>query len=411
MSLSHYHEKVNKMKKFITLLFLTSTLLCSCVEVIPEETLPTTEPVETTAPTAATVPVDATEPDTPERRISFLGCGDNIVYYGNVLDASLTAGARTYNFAPMYTYVKDAIAGADIAMINQETLMAGEGYDFSYYPRFNGPQDMGHDLVDVGFDVISIANNHMLDKNADGLYATIDFWATKEVLQIGGYKSTEEYESLHILERDGIRVAFLAYTYGTNGIPLDEGSSIAIPLLEEETLRRQIKAAREASDFVIVSVHWGEEGAFTPNEEQKSYARIMTEAGADAIIGHHPHVIQPIEWLTAPDGSRTLCVYSLGNFAAEQAYDYNMVGGMISFDIVKDEAGTRIDSPLFHPTVYYFKTNFRGNTVYPMDMFTEELAASHGIGYYGNSTTLQRLREYVTDTISQEFLFVSALPE
>lgn len=346
------------------------------------------------------------DPNAPETRLSFLGCGDNIVYYGNVREAAATAGARTYNFAPTYEFVADRIKAADISFINQETLMCGEGFDLSYYPTFNGPQDMGLDLVDLGFDVVGMANNHMLDKGGAGLEACIRFWKSQPVLEIGGYTSEEDF-TYKVYEKDGVNIAFLSYTYGTNGMVLYDGYEAWIPYLDEETVKKQVSAAKAdpAVDLVFVSVHWGVEYQFQPSDEQKNYARIMTEAGADVIIGHHPHVIEPVEWLTASDGTKTLCIYSLGNFIGEQSNDFSMVGGMISFDIVKKGSAAWIEKPIFTPTVYYFNSNFYGNCIYLMTDFTEALAASHGIGpAYGNYTSLAKLRSYVTNCIAPEFL-------
>ncbi len=349
---------------------------------------------------------DTKEPEAEEKRLSFVGCGDNIVYYGNVREAAAVAqpGGRQYNFAPTYSQVAPIVSAADISFINQETLMAGEGWDFSYYPTFNGPQDMGYDLVDLGYDVVSIANNHMLDKGGAGLEATVKFWKSMNVLMIGGYESEDDYNAVRILEKDGVKIAFLSYTYGTNGITLGSGYNVVIPYLDEATVKSQIENARTQADFVFVSAHWGIEDHFTPSDEQKKYARIMADAGADVILGHHPHVIQPVEWISAEDGRKTLCVYSLGNFMAEQAYDYNMIGGMISFDIVTKGDTRSIENPVFIPTVYYFDTSFYGNCIYLLENFTAAQAASHGIAAYGHYTNLETLRKYVTDTVSPEFL-------
>ena len=399
-------------------------LLSSCGLIRPAGTAGGNTPADTSADTDGKSPsvsaavtdgadVNTDAPDTQTDKVptektvlSFLGCGDNIVYYGNVREAAAVAvsGGRQYNFAPTYSMVADLISSADISFINQETLMAGEGYEFTYYPTFNGPQDMGYDLVELGFDVIGMANNHMLDKGGDGLLSTIKFWKGQPVLEIGGYENKEDYDTLHILEKEGVKIAFLSYTYGTNGISLAAGYDLAIPYLDEQTVKTQVAKARGEADFVIVSVHWGDENSFTPNGEQKKYASIMANAGADVIIGHHPHVIQPVEWIERDGGGQTLCVYSLGNFIGEQAQDYNMVVGMISFDIVSDADGVRAENPVLIPTVYYFDTSFYGNCVYLMENFTEELAASHGIRAYQNTTTLERLRKYVTDTVDAQFL-------
>lgn len=339
--------------------------------------------------------------------VSFVGAGDNIVYYGNVRDAAscATASGRKYNFAPIYDSVKNTVQGADIAFINQETLMCGDGYAFSYYPRFNGPQDMGYDLADVGFDVVNIANNHMLDKGASGLDATIDFWRSVEgVTIIGGYKNEEEFAEPHILEVKGIRIAFLSYTFFTNSLTLPSSSPLVVPYPDEETVITQISRAHELADYLIVSVHWDQENIFTPNQAQKSFARLLSDHGVDVILGHHPHVIQPIEYLERPDGGKTLCVYSLGNFVAEMPRDYNMLGGLISFDIVKQGNKIATENVVFLPTVYYFDTSFYKNHVYFLSDFTDDLAASHGLSYYGRSISVSGIKDYLTDTIAKEFL-------
>lgn len=348
-------------------------------------------------------------PKTPvTTKVSFVGCGDNIIYKGNVIDAKALSldGGRQYNFKPMYENVYETVKNADIAFINQETVMCGEGYELSYYPTFNSPRDVGYDLLEVGYDVINIANNHMLDKGSEGLLRTIEFWNSMDCLMIGGYENETDFDSPRILEKNGIKIAFLSYTYDTNGFKVSKSSEIKIPYIEDEDIKRQVELAKANADFVAVSVHWGEEGHMTPSDEQRRVARLMADLGVDVILGHHPHVIQPVEWIDGVNGNRTLCVYSLGNFAAEQAYDYNMVGGMIMFDIVKtDDQKPYIENVVFNPTVFHYNSNFRGNKVYFMQDYTPELAARHGVsGYYKNSLYYDRLLKYAKDTISAEFL-------
>ncbi len=374
------------------------------------DTADTSNTHDTTDPTDTTDTPDTEAPDDPEIPVmsaSFVGAGDNLIFYGNVRDAASCAvsGGRAYNFAPTYASVKDTIHSADIAFINQESLMCGDGYAFSYYPRFNGPQDLAYDLAETGFDVVNIANNHMLDKGADGLEATIDFLRTVDgVSLIGGYKSQDEYAQPLVLETNGIRIAFLTYTTFTNLAKSPASSPLVIPYPDDDTVASQLARARELADFVIVSVHWGDEYTFTPNASQKSLANLLAENGADVIIGHHPHVIQPVEYIDRPDGKKTLCVYSLGNFVAEQDHDFTMLGGLISFDIVKIGDTTTAENVVFQPTVYYFNTSFYKNHVYFLKDFTEDLAASHGLAYYGKSITVEKVTEYVKNTISSEFL-------
>ena len=351
------------------------------------------------------------EPDFSDvmKTVSFVGCGDNIIYAGNIKDARAKAlpGGRQFNFKPMYEKVADIIESADVAFINQENVMAGEGYEISYYPMFNAPQELGYDLVELGYDVVNIANNHMLDKGAKGLGKTIEFWKSMDdVLMIGGYENEDDFDNIRVLEVNGIRIAFLSYTYGTNGIAKAASSDVVIPYIDDQDIIRQTALAKQKADFVIASVHWGYEGAFKPNEEQKRTAKLFADCGVDAVIGHHPHVLQPVEWITGKEGNRMLCVYSLGNFMAEQAYDYNMVGGMISFDIVQIADGKPyLENVLFTPTVFHFPSNFFNNTIYRMEDYTPALAAVHGVrGFYRHTLTYERLLSYATDTIDDEFL-------
>ena len=362
-----------------------------------------TEPVAT---------LEVSEKVKPEEQIeynvvSFLGVGDNIVYAGTVRDAQKNAqsGGRKYNFKPIYSEVSDMIEKADLSFINQETLMCGDDYAFSYYPTVNGPQDMGLDLYELGFDVVGMANNHMLDKGSAGLEKTIAFWDTVPVTTVGGYKDKADYDQVRVVEKNGIKIAFLAYAEHTNGMSPSKKYNAHIPYLKEADIEAEVKKAKECSDLVFVSVHWGDEGAFKPNALQKKYAKQFADAGVDVILGHHPHVIQPVEWIEGKEGNKTLCVYSLGNFMAEQAYAYNMVGGMISFDIVSvSGAKPTLENVVFIPTVFDWGTAFYNNKVYLLERYTAKMASNHGIKSYGRTTSLSQLRGYVDSTISPEFL-------
>lgn len=390
--------------KLLLATFCIAAILCSCSSslIAPKAEVTVTEPVQS----EDSVIENLERPE--EKRTSFVGVGDNIVYYGTVRDAKSKAvsGGREYNFKPIYSDVASIIESADIAFVNQETLMCGEGFALDYYPTFNGPQDMGYDLIELGFDVVNIATNHMADKGGSGLERTIEFWkARDEVLMIGGYDDSADYDNIRIYESNGIKIAFLAYTYGTNGITIASSYDVKVPYLNEADITRQVNAAKRVSDIVIVSAHWGEENSFTPNAEQKKYAKLMADLGVGAVIGHHPHVIQPIEWIEGKSGNKMLCVYSLGNFMAEMAADYNMVGGIISFDIAKiGEAEARVDNVSFIPTMFDFTTKFYDNHIYLLEDYTEAQASEHGIRYYGKKTSLNKLRSYVTSTIDAEFL-------
>lgn len=383
---------MKKSFKIISLLLAVLFAVCGCGEKVEEQSVPAMAKVEQKS----------------EVRLTFMGCGDNITYVGNVIEAreNAVSGGREHNFKPTYEYVLPKIENADIAFINQETVMAGDGYPITYYPTFNSPQDLGYDVVEMGYDVVNIATNHMLDMGSNGLLKTIEFWKNMDILMIGGYETQEDFETVRIYEEQGIKIAFLSFNYGTNGIPLSSSSDIKIPYIEDEDIISQIESAKQKADMVFVSMHWGDEGAFKPNNEQKRVAQLIADCGADAIIGHHPHVIQPVQWLTGKEGNKTLCVYSLGNFVAEQAYDYNMVGGIIEFEIVKNgNEKPYIENPVFTPTVYHFEKNFRNNKVYYLQDYTEQLVQKHAVkNYYGHTISLDRLLKYATDTIDKEYL-------
>ncbi|MBE6562338.1 MAG: hypothetical protein E7660_01230 [Ruminococcaceae bacterium] len=401
------------MKRFISLTLVIFTMLtlfaCNRQEPAPEETPDNTEEIIDVDVPMSEIETEPLETEPPVvYNTSFVSCGDNIIYYGNVRDAKAAAipGGRTYNFMPAYTSIKDYVASFDIAYINQETLMCGEGYELSYYPMFNGPQDLAYDLVEVGFDVINIANNHMLDKGGDGLQKTIDFWKTMPVTLIGGYSNKAEYDNVPIIERNGIKIALLSYCEMTNGLTIAAKYDTYIPYLGEADFKAHVNSVKDKCDIIVASVHWGQENVYTPNDAQKTWAKQMADAGIDVILGHHPHVIQPIEWIKGENGNETLCAYSLGNFMAEMAAAGNMVGGFLSFDITKVEGeSATVDNVLFEPTVFHFPSNFYNNHIYFMKDYSEDLAAVHGVRtYYKKPINFDMLKGIVRDTISEEFL-------
>ena len=349
-----------------------------------------------------------TEPEEPvECRITFTGTGDNIVHECLWIDARNRAlpDGRAYNFKPLFKDVASMIASADIAFINQETPMAGEDFALSAYPQFNSPQDVGYDLVELGFDVINIATNHMIDKGEKGFINTVNFLRSLDTVIIGDYLNQDELYKIKVIERGGIKIAFLAYTYSTNGISLPAKSEIIIPYIDKELIVSQIEKAKETADAVIVSMHWGEENSFVPTLGQKQFAQLMADNGVLAIIGHHPHVLQPIEWIEGTNGSKTLCVYSLGNLASGMIHPMNMIGGFISFDIVMTDKKVAVENAVFTPTIYYYGKGWLNGRVYLLKDYTPEIAATHGTHTkHGYTHTIEELWAYVTKNINAEFL-------
>ncbi|MBQ2709471.1 MAG: CapA family protein [Clostridia bacterium] len=343
------------------------------------------------------------DPPVETARIRMIAAGDNVVHPSIRIDAARRSADGGHDFLPMYADAADYIAAADAAFINQETLMGGDALGFSGYPRFNGPQQMGRDLVTLGFDVVNIANNHMADKGEAGLRGTIDFFESlPEITLIGGYRDAADYDDIRVTEHGGLRVAWLSYTEHTNGMSLPRGTELVAPYTDDEDIVRQCALAEEIADVTIVSVHWGDENR-PVNAEQRRLAALMSEHGADVILGHHPHVLQPIEWI-----GDTLCAYSLGNLASGMAEWQNMIGGFLEFELVQmSDGAVRVENPAFVPTVFHYGANNLGTHLYFLRDYTETLAAKHGTGHiYGSRATAADMRAYA-EKIMGDFLRIA----
>ncbi len=365
--------------------------------------------------TVPMVPETTTTPPKPiapgETRITFLAAGDNLIHENVFLDARSRAGEdEKYNFIDMYEGVADIIKNADIALVNQESPICGDEMGISGYPTFNSPEAVGDTLIELGFDVVNIANNHVLDKGSKGFKNTLDYWAEKPVTMIGGYHNKDEYEDICVIEEQGIKIALISYTYAATGGSLPAASELYLPRIDEAEIVRMTKKADEIADLVFVVLHWGTENSHVVNSQQKSLAKAISEAGGDAIIGAHPHVIQPVEWLTAANGSKTLVVYSLGNFISTQYENANLIGGLITFDIVKDASGEiTIENPVYNPTVTHYNKQRLGLQVYLMENYTKELADLHGNPNYGTTAekriwNLEKIKSFVTNNVDSQFL-------
>lgn len=358
-----------------------------------------------------TTPAD-TEPAAPQQtRLHFLGAGDNIMHDAILADAKKRSDDGGYAFAPMYAGIASLVSDADIAFINQEGPV-GAGTKYVGYPDFNAPLAVFETLQDLGFDVVNLANNHMLDQGEQGLIKTIDNAKNYTFLTIGGYTKAD-YDSMRILERDGVKIAFLSYTTLVNVAhkgDISSSSAYLIPYADEATIARQVTAAKEAADFVIVSMHWGEEAGwdqksnFTENAQQQRYAKLCADLGVDVVVGHHPHVVQPVTWIEGANGGKTLVYYSLGNLICTMHYAQYLVGTLCTFDLVKNADGTTaVENPMCVPTVSHYSLNRDGLQVYRLQDYSEALAAQHG-STLKNEFTYALLQKFIKETVSAEFL-------
>ncbi|MCD8500583.1 MAG: CapA family protein [Bacillaceae bacterium] len=239
------------------------------------------------------------------------GVGDILIHESLNTDAYKDG---TFDFRPMLELVKPYLQNADLAFANQETMLGGVELGLTGYPRFNSPVEVGDALLDAGIDIVSIANNHTIDIGEKAIINAINHYNQIGMLYTGSYLSEEDKKEIRLIEKNGIVFSFLAYSYGTNGIHVPEGKEYLINLIDIGAINEEIIRAKAISDVVVLSLHFGNEYEPLPNETQKLMAEEFAKTGADIIFGHHPHVLQPFDWIDQEDGRRTFVAYSLGNF-------------------------------------------------------------------------------------------------
>lgn len=256
----------------------------------------------------------------PDSTISLVAIGDIMCHNTQIKDAYKNG---IYDFSYVFTEIKDYIENADIAIGNLETTFAGSKKGYSGYPQFNTPEILATNLKDIGIDVLTTPNNHCLDTGYTGLESTIDFLDNAGISHTGTYKTPEAQNTILFKEINGVKFAFLAFTYGTNGIPIPKGKEYCVNLIDKDLILSQINLAKEGNpDVICTSMHWGVEYQRQPNDEQKDLADFLFSNGVDIIIGSHPHVLQPFEKreITLEDGTKKdeFVIYSMGNFMSAQ---------------------------------------------------------------------------------------------
>ncbi len=292
----------------------------------------------------------------------------------------------SYNFDHLFVNVKDYISTADLAIANQETIMGGDRYGYTGYPSFNTPFAISDAEVNAGFDVLLFATNHALDKTKKGILNCMEYLDTTHpnLGYVGINHSQEEYDNkIYTYEANGITVAILNYTYGTNGLAIPSDMPYIVNTLEEEKVRSDVRKAEEIADFTIVCPHWGTEYKLEPDSSQEKWANIFLEEGADLVLGAHPHVIEPIEWLTHENGNKMLVYYSVGNFvhgtsSSGKGVSNRMVGGIADVTLERNEETGEVE--IIHhgviPIVCHI-ANGTEYTVYYLEDYTEELASQN----------------------------------
>ena len=321
---------------------------------------------------------NTSEKEENEYSINLIMGGDALIH-DKLYNAYKTSNG--YDFRPIFTYLKEYLNGFDLAYYNQETVLGGSEIGLSSYPAFNSPYEVGDALIDTGFNIVSLATNHTLDRGEKAVLNSINYWKDKDVLTAGSYSSFDERDDVIIKEINNIKYTLLNYTYGTNGISVPSGKEYLVNIWPcsgnnpdndtkyqeyKEVVKKDIERVRNKVDVLMVAMHWGVEYTHVPTAYQKDIAKFLSDNGVDIIIGSHPHVVMPVTWI-----GDTLVIYSLGNMisAQETKVDENTTIGLLtSIKITKtvDESSTSIKlSNLNNELIYTYYENYTNFKVIP----------------------------------------------
>lgn len=307
--------------------------------------------------------------------------GDALIHSAVYQDAKQSDG--TYDFKPMLELIKPISSKYDLVYYNQETILGGTELGLSNYPRFNSPYEVGDAFIDAGFNLVSLATNHTMDKNEQGVINSVNYWKKQKnkVVYSGQWISAEEREKevAQVYEKNGIKYAFLSYTTWTNGLETPVGKEYLNNVYSDEKAAADIAKVKDKADIIIVAMHWGTEYSLGVDRDQDRIANYLSGLGVQLIIGAHPHVVEPVEYIN--DG-KTFVVYSLGNLISDQEGNERLTGLMMSVDIKKvvnvdDSVVITVENPraeLTYTKSYYGgKRNFK---VYPYSQLNTSLLSN-----------------------------------
>lgn len=314
----------------------------------------------------------------------------------------------SYDYTPCFRYVRDYVRSADLAIVNLEVPLDGRPY--SGYPQFSAPDALAEAARDAGFDIMTTANNHCMDRGRHGLLRTLDALDSLEISHLGTYRDSNEYATEHPMMVDchGLRLALLNYTYGTNGIEVHAPN--VVNMIDTAMMLRDLREARRReADFIIVLIHWGIEYATHSNAEQEQTARWLLEHGCDAIIGGHPHVVQNVTLDAIPGNGRypELVVYSMGNLVSNQR-DVNCDGGiMVELTLSKNPASKYISQQCHYMPYWVYRGTIDG--LYQYYIMPSSDAVAYPDSYQIGGNDLKALRLF--DSNTRQRLESCAMPD
>lgn len=284
--------------------------------------------------------------------------GDTMCHLTNIKNA-YDSSSKDYDFSNVFKNIRKYTENADITIGNLETTFAGSSRGYTGYPTFNAPEILGQNLKDIGVDVLTTANNHCMDKGISGLVSTLNFLDNYGIAHTGTSRSEDEQNTILIKDVNGIKIAFLSYTYGTNGITVPSDKTYSVNLIDKDLIKKHIASAKEQNvDVICVSMHWGIEYKLKPNSTQEELSDFLFENGVDIILGSHPHVLEPMKkrTITLNDGTTKdgFVIYSLGNFVSGQVYANTKSTVILDIQITKNSEGKiSIDSVNYTPIYLY----------------------------------------------------------
>ncbi len=346
-----------------------------------------------------------TEQATEEQQpisIDIIMVGD-ILLHDRVNESGLMEDG-TYNYDHMFAQVKDDISEADIAIVNQEVILGGRDMGLSGYPAFNGAFEVGDSLVDAGFDVVLHATNHALDKSKKGIFSCLSFWEENypEIGVLGIHDTETDAEEIYVKEVEGIKIAVLNYTYGTNGIALPSDMPYAVDMWDEDAIKADVELAKTMADFIIVCPHWGTEYVFEETKDQQKKAQFLADLGVNLVIGTHPHVVEPVKWVEGVNGNDTLVYYSIGNFINATSGDHTgaaarMLGAMAKVTLTTDGEDVWIEKYGVEPLVTHLVEGSGKITTYRLEDYTPELEALNEMDKQDSSFSIEYCEQICID--------------
>ena len=341
-----------KLKKGVYFIFLVIIIIIIAVTILLNNK--TNKNVSKSKETVNETIDEVVEEVPKEKRMSLIAVGDILIHESVYKDAYVSEN-DSYDFHYMFTDIEPIINKYDLKFCNQESIIGGRTLGISGYPSFNSPDEIGDELVNLGFNLISLANNHTLDKGENAVLYSNSYWNSKAVITAGSYSSIEERNQIRTYEQNGIKYAFLSYTTISNA---SVKKDYLLNMYSADKAKKDIDAVKDQVDVIIVSMHWGVENTNTPTESQKQIAEYLSSLGVNIIIGHHPHVVQPVQYV-----GDTLVIYSLGNFISNQLSIRlnNGIGLMYGIDIVVDDTGIRFENEYKELVLAYAQnsTNFK----------------------------------------------------